>query len=531
MRKVFLIGLGLVIILSAFVLRPQIELPWMLIDDGENLRMGQEISKHFSQGDYSWIFSYEKVDGRFRPAYWLWHYVNFQFFGFNSVAHHFGHLVLFVVISILIYLITQKISKSNLAGLLSSLLFLAFYPGAENYYRLGTAEPPLLLLYLILTYLLTRIYFLKFTHQSLKISSIDYLCFFIILGFMYFMKETAVIFILAFLPIFTIGLIDERVHDKKKWIKFSLIFLAINLFYFILVFGLKNYYGISGGYTEAYKPKIGEMVTRFFVYLKIIFREYHLVLMIPLVAFCYSLATSLRQKRGLKKFILNLDTIQLWQIIFLAWFLLFLLVQSPWLYVMGRYLLPVTIWLAIFLGIEYARIFFVGFKLFWEKSSGNFSLEIPAIYLLIILVMAFFVFSEGRRINRMYFSVLNGERQTQRLISFLAQQTPPAGTVYVNFSSGIMEYQYELPLHFNFFYSRPDIKVPYLILEKQNLFKKGDFVITFKESVSKYRWETIKESFNNIRQVESSDFGPYWKVVKFEDDEQFSGRTVERLSQ
>lgn len=85
--------LPLVILLTVSVLflLPQLQVPWMLIDDGEDIRAAKEITEHFAVGDFSWIFKFEAHNGVFRPTYWMLHWLKFSLLGTNVLkAEQYG---------------------------------------------------------------------------------------------------------------------------------------------------------------------------------------------------------------------------------------------------------------------------------------------------------------------------------------------------------------------------------------------------------------------------------------------------------
>lgn len=515
------ISLFFVVFLSILVLMPQLNMPWTLIDDGEDLRMSIETERHFLAGDYGWLFSYEKENGRFRPAYWLWNFFQFKLFGNSSFNHHAGHLVLYVALCVLIFATAKVISRSNIAGVFAVILFLFFVPAAENYYRVAPIEPSISLLYLVYFFLLARIFFHKFQKQSLP-NKLDYLLISLVLFFAYFMKETAIVLLPAFFFVFLVGLINLKSGSKKSWFKFFSTIFLVNIFFLLLTYLVKNHYGygIGQGYASAYTIDVGNSISRFIVYLRDIAKEYNWLLFLSLILFSYNLFFLFRTPlKGLTAFLEKIPPGILWQFVLLSWFFLFLAIQSPWIYIMGRYLTPIIIWLALFMGIELSKIFAKKVKFIFKTSNYDLNLETPVLKVLIIFLFGLLVYSQGIRINKMYHQVIRNEQDTQSLIKYLAVNTPKGGKIHVNFSEGIMEYLYELPLHFKFYYNRPDIITDYLSLAESKIFKKGDYIITFKEQTWRYPWDDVKKIFSGVDSVNSGQFGENWQVFRLREDE------------
>lgn len=521
MRNKSLLSLLAVILLAVLFLLPQLKMPWQLIDDAENLRMGQEIDGHLASGDYSWILSYENASGRFRPAYWFWHWSGYKIFGFNALGHHFSHLVLYTLISILIFGITRKISSSNFAGLLSVVFFLLFYPSAENFYRLGTAEPQILLLYLLIVWRLVTLYFGQFASREPKVDFLNYILIFIVLGLAYLTKETSFVLIPAFIFLVIISLLDSNIKNKKKWFKFCGIFVLFNFVIFSSAFLIKqNYYtDIKGSYVQAYIFDFLGMLKRFCVYIKLIVLNYNFLLLIPVISFSFLLKIYLQHlSRSHKLPHSKLTSIFLWQVVLLLWFVLFLIIQTPWIYVMGRYLAPIIVWLAIFLGLEYGKNFTQEKGFLFLVTDKKLSFNLSPLSLLSMLTITLFLSYGVWRIVSMYYSVVKGERATQRLIQYLSEEIPLNGSLYVNFSDVLAEYTYELPLHLRLFYKRADIQVSDLRVEDKRSYYKGDMIISFKDNLVYYPWGYVKELFPGGDEVVKNEFGHNWRILRLKEN-------------
>lgn len=523
MKAKLIISLLFIITLTSFLLAPTIAVPWRLIDDGEDLRMSIETERHLSTGDFDWLFSYEKENGRFRPAYWVWNYAQFKTLGQNVTVHHITHIALYVFISILIFLISFKISHSQLAGIFAVILFLFFLPAVENFYRLAPIEPPITLLYLLIFYKLVKIYYDKIIKGISKICLADYLQIIVLLAFTYFLKETSAILLVATLPIIFIGLIDRKIKNKKRWIIFGFNFMMINIVFLLVTLSIKKYYGIGGGYAAAYTPEIDDTIRRFLAYAKMIFREYWLLIVFPMAIYIYSFLNLPDKFKHIRKFSVIKQTDFYWLFILVIWFFLFLGIQAPWIYVMGRYLTPVIVWLSMAMGILLAKSFFDGDKAGLALAKDKLAFNIPVLKVVILVLFIWTVLSNGMGIARFYKTTIAAERYNQRLVEHLARDIPYKGNVYLDFTNAIMEYEYELPLHFKFFYSREDINVKYLSLEKPTTFKKGDYVVAYAEEVRKYSWTDVQNTFT-LTEDYGYPYGPNWRLLKFKEDVEFMGK-------
>lgn len=522
MKNAYILSLITVIAMTVILLMPQLKMPWSLIDDGEDLRMSQEIAQHLSDGDYTWLLGYEKVNGRFRPMYWLWHFANYKVFGLSAFGHHLSHLILYIAISVLIFLITHKISKSNLGGVFAVILFLFFVPSAENFYRLGTAEPKIVLLYLIIVWQIVKLYFEQFTRGKPSVGLGNYLLVLFSVGVAYFTKETTPILIAAFFFLFVGGLLDPNLKNKKAWLKFSAVFLFFNLLFLVSSYLIRQrfYENASGTYIQAYEFIFLDIIKRFYAYSKLLLINYNLVLLIPVVGFAFTLKellASLTKVKGRELVCGKLSAVFLWQAALLSWFFLYLLIQIPWSYVLGRYLMPMAVWFSIFMGIEYAKHFSKESGFLLNFAKGKLTFKLPGISLFSLVVIFIFLSYGSWQIYKMYYSVVKGERATQRMIRYLAEEIPPQGKLYVNFSDVLLEYAYEIPLHLSLFYDRPDIKVEYLSLEHTETKPIGSMVISFKENFTLYPWAEVKSSSKNMKEIDKSEFGKDWKILKLDE--------------
>jgi hypothetical protein len=448
---------------TVLIMIPQLKIPWMLIDDGESLRIAQLMDQHFSQGDPGWFLSFEKESGRFRPIYWVNNYLTYKLFGFNSLFYHFAHLLVYVLISYLLYRLVYLIFKDKLSAILTGLFFVLIGPARENLYRLGTAEP-------ILCLILISIFYFLFSRNLL------YLTFFTFIA--YFAKETSVSLLPFSIVIYLLTWIKfVDLKPRSQWRKFLFWFVWINLLAFLAQRLVIYKIGIGGWYSENYQLNISQTFHGAWYYIKLLIEEYKIFLLFPLIAVV--------KNRSLGLFAL------------LFWFATSLFIQSFWVFGMGRYLPPILIGLL--------PVMAYGFSQFLQNKKTRL---ITGIILVLYLLFGI------KNILNMYQIIIPGEQGNQLMVRYLAENLPNNGRAYFNFTKGGMEYLYEIPLHLKYFYNREDISINYLDLSSVDDYRKGDYFLTWRTVLDAYSWNDILAKIPNLKMI--AMVNGQWKVAKKE---------------
>lgn len=483
--------LPLVILLTVSVLflLPQLQVPWMLIDDGEDLRIVRELNESFSKFDFGHLFRFEAHNGRFRPVYWLFHWLTISILGHNAYLHHLGHLFLYLLITLLFYLLVNHLSRSSMAAFFSGLFFLVWGPGAENLYRLGTAEPQLVL------YLLLTLFFLVRGNLILSLFT---------LPLVYLSKESGTILVIISFFIVLITLFWKTKEKIMLSSKRAAIYLFANIFLAIFVRWLMFHFNVAGGYSSSYIFSLNQITNGTLQYLKMIYTNYGALFLICLVMLFYKILRLLFGRR-------NKNHVLKWEIIFVFWFFIFVLFQSPWVFIMGRYLPPALLGLCYVLGVEFVNLYKFSQKQIKTTRWGSI------IFLLLALLFLRAVVPGGKQIFAMYRKVSLSESTNTKAISFLAQSTPSNGRIFYNFSDGAVEFLYEMGVHFTLLYNRPDIETSYLYLEGDSDFKKGDIIVSWRPSFYRYPWEKVVKHFKNLEEIKNVD--NEWHIMVFKDNE------------
>lgn len=494
--KLFLI---ILLVITLVTLLPQLQIPWMLIDDGENARAAAELSNHFSRGDFEWLFKMEAQNGYFRPTYWVSHILAFGLFGNNAVLHHFSHLLLYLVTVLLIYLLTKEISGSRLGAFFAGLFYLLFAPAAENFYRLGTNEPAIVLFILGALYGLV-----KFAQgNSVKYFLLSVL--FLIPA--WFSKPLAV----ALLPfsLGTMALFYYFREEKGKSAKRGILFFFIANF--VLALALQfvfTFYGYGGGYGSQYVIDLNSIKTPILDYIRMITGSYGLIFYLLLISFVIRLFSLNKINKK------QLSWESKWELSLLFLSVIFLVIQAPWPYLMGRYLLPTLIGLTIVFGIELSALLKFGMQFYHQKKM----VFIFTISILPLLLFGQFLFTNSREIIQMYQRVVPGENRRAEVVKYLADVAPSNGRIFYDFSDGFVEFFYEMGLHFQILENRSDIKTAYLFLDNGFQFKEGDILVTGPVNGQRYPWQLVKNALPNSKIIKKVD--NEWEIIQLTKDEE-----------
>jgi len=478
-------GTILLVLLVLLVSLPSLLIPWSLIDDGESIRRSQQINRFLTSADYGSIsLPLIKQDhGRFRPLYWLYLWVEYNLFGSTARYHHLGRILLFVVIVLLISGVAKQIAGSTRAGVLSGLLFALFPFTVENWHRLGPGESQLVLWQVASLYFLGRAY-LEVERDPGRRPLFYLVLSIAILPLSYFSKETSVMLVpVSAVMLLVMGLSFKGARYRPSRRVFLAYFMA-NLVCGLASRGAAHLLAARGGYTVHYQIEIHRILSTARQYGILLFKGYHLFLVIALVVFSVRLVHHLRKNGRLGRSLK-------WQIIMLFWFIAALGVQLPWAFVLGRYLLPCLVGLSVFMGVELASLlsflsFFSGRKSPLAEET-NYSTHrysfikellgraIKTIVVLVYLIFAVIAF-EGIWNSATY--LIQRDEANAEAVQLLAGNVTRGHHLYLNLGAD-SEWFYEIGLHLQLFYHRDDIIVECLDLESAQSYSEGDFLATW----------------------------------------------------
>jgi hypothetical protein len=388
------------------------------------------------------------------------------------------HFLVILVTSIYIFEIVRNISKSNLAGFFAGALYILTPINTENLYRLGPIEPILAL------FVAASLYYLIKSRMRLAV---------LFLFLTIFAKETGFVVWLPILGAYLLKRIIYKTRDLnfEKYCFWGFIFFSLVLINTTLR---------RSGYSTNYVLNPERMISNFGSYIDIITKGFAPLLGLFIFTAIFRFFSSIRRKKIKKD---GPDFIK--EGIFLILPLLFLVVQSPWEFIIDRYLMPATAGLVIFLGIELAMI---------SKLISTYHLNIKRIAGLMLI--SYFVVMFGGNAIRIY---RQGERTAystnfiQELFFYLSESVPKDGVVLYNFLKGdsTWELVVETDIHLDLFYNRPDIEVSYLDLK--NISEEQYVIVGTPMIREQYSRELVEKSINNYKKEEDIVYEKKFLIV------------------
>lgn len=471
----------LLFILSLIIFLPARNIKFSWIDDGYNLLISQKLIGALKHVDYKTLIGlfFETENGRFRPLYWIWQSVFFLIGGLNPAIHYLLHSIFIFITSLYLYKTVFFLSKSKISGLFSAALFLTNSFNSENWYRLGPQEP-------ILGFLLvTSIYFLLRKDPFKAV-------FLLILTL--FSKETSIIIIPATVILYL---------GKKIILKRDNQIVKKYLLYGVLVGILIIYFTsrLKGGYSDSYLFNLNTIKNNFLFYFRICLIKFFPFIQIFTFSFILRY-TYLLVSKGKKR----LDSIFIYQLFFFAIFLGFLLIQSPWQFTLFRYLLPASIGLLIFSGLELSNL-----KQYLLKSNKL----IQVLSLIIFLTLTFKFLSIN--LTTLSIEAKNYAQTTthfQKMIEYLSVSSQKKQKIFFNLkrAESTIEIFKESKIYMNLLNNRGDIIINYYDLRLNTL--DNYYVISGSLFLPQYKEEQIqrRQNLELIKKIITGN--DYWFIYK-----------------
>lgn len=438
--KIFWIYIVL-FVFSLLILLPTLKIRFSWIDDGWDILYAKEILGNIGSINVKKVIDllYEENLGRVRPMYWIWQTIIFSIAKYSSTYHYLIHSIVIIATLFIVFNILYHHTKALIISLLSSLLYLLLPSNIENWIRLGPTEPFSCLL------IVSIIYFLLIK-KNVTLSVILFVL-------AIYTKETNIILIA---PIAIYYLINRIYKLKKvyvlKFIKYSFLVSIISF----IIFSLSK-----GGYSNSYDINVSDMYYRFQVYLRIIYTYFPIIRPLILI-FLFRLIYLLKNN----KIKTNINEISM-EVLALLLFYGYLVIQTPWIWVLERYMLPASIGLVIFVGLEIAGLV----RIFQDnKYVSNFFISI---LLVLFLMYGFFRFLD---INAKITSTIQTTQSLQNMFRLLSEKVPENAKVFMNvsYSDATMEPLLETAWNLKLFYNRDDINI--LSMDK-DVANEGDYII------------------------------------------------------
>jgi hypothetical protein len=439
------------------------------VDDGWDIFIAQKILDSIGHFNLEWLdIIFNESGGRLRAMYWIYQATEHLIGGNNPTLHFLVHYLVILGAALLIFRIVLYLTKSGLSAFFASILYVLIPLNTENIFRLGPQEP------LLGLFLAVSIYYLL---KNKTYSSILFLLFAILT------KENGFVLWIPVLFYYLAKRIVLKTRDKslEKYTLWGIIFTIPVILNTLLR---------RGGYSGFYTFEIDKIMSHFISYISLINEAFSPLLVIFVTTFLFRSFVIFRNGKH-KKYGEGL----LRQAMFLLMFFALIVVQSPWAYVLNRYVMPATIGLVIFMGMELIGI--INYLVQTKKSKILPLLTaVFAIYLISFLwINTAHVFLSGQ---------LSAHQTSfiQSLYKSLAKEVPANGVVLLNFREvdSTKELVIETGMHLDLLYNRSDIKVDYLDL---NELPNADYIIVGTPQVpEQYTNEQIEKNVKNYRKDE-----------------------------
>lgn len=443
------------------------------IDDGFVLQNSQNILNSLKRGDVSQVADIlvEENIGRFRPVYWMWKSMVTTLAGNNAAIHYLFRFLLIGGTSTLIILIIHFISGSYFASLIGGILFLIHPLNSENWYRLGPQEP-------LMVFLITLTIFLLLKRKALVLS--------ILLLFGAFLsKETAIALVPAVFVYFLLNLLISKKNDKYliKYIFYSIFFLTLSL---MVTFSIR------AGYSEFYEFNYQNTLLRLKSYFNLVIETTpYLLILVSIFAFRLFKTLCKGGKKQERDLFVN-------TCLFFLIFILFLIVQSPWAYVLRRYTLPSVAGMVIFYGLQINHI------LSWLSKKSNLLRFVS--YVIVVLLLFNYMFANLLKTYNFGQRVAFSTQNVQEMMKMIAANVPRNSKVFLNLekSGGTYEHFRETTRQLDTLYGRGDIKLEYLELRDSS--NKNYFVASGDSFSNNYVDEQSLLSDPKLEKISQSNY-------------------------
>lgn len=471
--------MALLILITSVIFIPALKMKFWWVDDGWTITMAQKIIDSIVHFDFNGLgIIFNESGGRLRIIYWFFQTFVYLLGGTDPTIYFIIHYLVILFSVILIFRVVLQLTKSNISAFASSIFYVLTPVNTENLYRLGPQEPILCL------FLMASIYFLFSNRKKLSIL-------FLLLTVL--TKENGFI---IWIPVLFLYL-GKRILFKKRDLlleKYCLWGLVFSIPFILNTF-LRH-----GGYSDFYDFNLGQMIGNFGSYLSLVNGVFSPLLILFSITFLIRIVICFWNS-NFKKLRQNL----LIETMFVILFLIFIAVQSPWKFVLYRYLMPASMGLVIFMGMEIAGIK----EMLKIKMIGS----IP--WLAIVLLGYLFVFIWMNMVH-VYLSGELSAHQTsfiQSLYKDLAKEVPKNGLVLMNFLKGdsTTELVAQTDMQLGLFYNRSDVRVEYLSLD--NLPKENFIIVGTPQIREEYPREVVEEKMVNYRRDESLVQGDKFLVL------------------
>ena len=466
MLSVF-VGLIIVVVIISI---PATHLDWSAIDDMVHAiqvppRMAAAVREHRLIGTRAdpGLLIVEPTSGRLRPVAWLVYLLAYRIAGTDLRLLHLLRFLWLAIAACASAVTAWFLVRSAVAAAFAGILVVSFGGGLINFYRLAPVEAPLIawvcLTFACLAWAWRQISLGKSIAIPMSLVTI---CAVLAYG----TKETAIVMLpFAWVLYVSCYLLEpEPGHLRGRRVA-----LAFAVLVTILSLGIVGWFLGSGSFGRGYGRYLGQgglfvWARNLIWYSWSVLSAYGILLIVASVTFLWRLKHNWLATR-------RLHPIAYWQLAFLAWFAGGLVLQSVWRTADVRYLTPFTTGVALFIGLELARLL----------ASFRYCERRVSIFLGFVLLLGagLFLWENAADAVNDYLILRWRDASNFEAVTYLAGAVPANGRVWLNLPADDEidgEYRHGFYYLLRELYARPDIETPPLSGQHLTTCCRGDFV-------------------------------------------------------
>ncbi|MCE5208670.1 MAG: hypothetical protein LLG42_10225 [Chloroflexi bacterium] len=408
------------VLLCILIMLPRLASPQFgLLDDGVTIST--------IKGIYSgnWSLLLENSVGRFRPIYWLYHFLIFLVAGSQPFWFFLGNLILLILIVLGLILTVRLVGGSKIQAGLSGIFFLGSTILVENAYTLS--KPELLQTF----FLITLVYLVLFQYKKLlslpdakekrcKTIITDFCVVFLTFSICA-TKETG----LALLPF---AILIYLIKKPEFYLK-TLGLILFGGFSFFLLRSILVTTGIgSGSYVQSYAINLPTIISTTMRWSTFLLHDYFFLLFIVIV---WIILTKVGKQTPFQ-FPLTCA---------LLWMGLWLVIYLPWMYTSVYYLLPFSLGAA----------FFSGIMIGWLLQNLSYYRWLLILFVLIWIISPLHALANAK-------TQLIVDKENANMVAFIATNADRNQRILINYPAN-HEYIGEIEQHLDLFWGRQDLEI------------------------------------------------------------------------
>lgn len=405
-----------------------------LFDDGVTIASAQRLGSGQSYLDI------DAASGRFRPAYWFYYGVIYLVFGANPTAFFAAHTLIWLATTAGLVWLVRRAGGNRLQAGAAGILFVLSGPVFENYYTLSKGEP-LQLFWLVMALLCTAAFPKR---KSVPVRAAAALGITLLIWLALASKETGIVMLPIGISWLILAWIWKWIWKRKNdeinlnaYLVLACAILAASAVFWIWRSSYISGIAASDGYSVMYSLAPSLLVKSLRDWLDWLRRDFTYFIFLLFFA-VVSIAVNRRSSKISFAYLASLAWIA-------GWFLIFV----PWNFKVEYYLLAMAAGCAFFGGLAFGESAQVLRDSRWFVRLGTAALIVPSAAIWLAGLPDNF---SNARLQ------LTMDSANAKMLDYVSKNVPPNGKVFVNLPAD-NEYVFEIGLHLNHIYNRPDVTV------------------------------------------------------------------------